>query len=127
MSVQSKLSDGWCPVVADDNREEYVTVRSTKVYIDYFWPKDICVGLIQLTDHTTETTTYTDLHKFYFQVDFQFKVAVTGVVTRGYKNNWVQDYQMEYSDDYFSWIRLWPGGDVGGVSLIQSWDKYFIA
>lgn len=74
--------------------------------------------LIQLTDHTTETTTYTDLHKFYFKVDFQFKVAVTGVVTRGYKNNWVQDYQMEYSDDYFIWIRLWPGEDVGGVSLI---------
>ena len=48
-------------------------------------------------------------------------MAVTGVVTRGYKNNWVQDYQMEYSDDYYFWIRLWPGEDVGGVSLIKSW------
>ena len=45
-------------------------------------------------------------------------MAVTGVVTRGYKNNWVEAYQMEYSDDYFTWIRLWPGEDVNGVSLI---------
>ena len=76
------------------------------------------MGLIQLTDHTTETTTYTDLHKFYFQVDFQFKVTVTGVVTRGYKNNWVQDYKMECSVDNFFWIRLRPGKDAGWVSLI---------
>ena len=45
-----------------------------------------------------------------FQVDLRIEVGITGIATRGYKQNWVKTYYIEYSNDGSNWLpHIEPG------------------
>ena len=49
------------------------------------------------------------------QVDFRIEVNITGVATRGYKQYWVKNYYMEFSNDGWYWLKYKEPGETFGV------------